>query len=1077
MRQSPIVYLLFFFSGITALTYEIVWTRMLTLVFGHTVFSVSVVLAAFMAGLGLGSYLFGYAVDRLPEINGSSSGSKAPSALLIYGWIEILIFASGALLSLLFANFSGLYASLHSFIPESVPLQNAIKMLFAFGMMLIPTTFMGATLPIISKYCVTDDSRMGTQVSLLYALNTLGAASGCLLTGFFLMGTFGVLQTVLLAAGANLLIGISALSIYLEIAPGADWKFRLPPLRIPRIELNADQKFWMGISFICGFTALAYEVLWTRLLVFSIASTVYSFSMMLTVFLLGIFLGSLLLIPLASRIHNIRTALLILQASTGLYVLGSLYGIESILSAPWNGYNLTDPAVAFLRYFKDSAGLMLVPTLLLGMCFPLLIKVVSGGHQNVGKATGQIYSANTLGAIFGSLCAGFLFLPNLGSQVSLTLVATLNLLTTVLLFRTGNYMTPGVRKGLTVVFATLILFVNMTIPPDLLNSFFMRDSAGKRNIKKLLYFEEGLSDTVAVFKDDYGVLDPTAKRLITNGISMSASNLIATRYMKLFAHVPILLVDQPDDVLVVCFGTGQTTGAAGMHPRVKSVDSLELSTSVINAGEMFADQNHQALKNPKINYIIQDGRNHLLTTHKRYDVITSEPPPPRTAFTVNLYTREYYQLQKNRLKPGGIAAQWIPLHSQGEAEVDMHFKTFRSVFPYTMGWMSVANEILIIGSDQPIQIDFNKLKVRLEEPEIKKALADIEIPNIFSFLSNIWLLDEQIQALGKGHPLITDNHPAIEFYLDLGNVVDVSGREKYVFNRASFDQVANHIENLTAADRRLLKPHYDAMDLYQRGVMYSNRGQLLKALNMLEDNNLVRYHLQAGKEQMARLLKQVEENPDNLENLLNLGHSYYQIGEHEKSIGILNIVLEKNPKLSYAHLYMGYNLLEMGEKKNALDHFKNTAKNDPSQMGTVMREIGLVNLLQATERNPDDKALRQSAAEFYNMKKEYLKSLEYTLKSLDEDPMNLKLLQSIVFSYRGLGEAKEVLMYGNRYSLIDPDEIHLQFIMGEIYTKLLKCQKAIPLLESVLKKDDTYRNAQKLLDSCEYFTETHSQNL
>ena len=1077
MRQSPIVYLLFFISGITALTYEIVWTRMLTLVFGHTVFSVSVVLAAFMAGLGLGSYLFGYAVDRLPEINGSSSGSKAPSALLIYGWIEILIFASGALLSLLFANFSGLYASLHSFIPESVPLQNAIKMLFAFGMMLIPTTFMGATLPIISKYCVTDDSRMGTQVSLLYALNTLGAASGCLLTGFFLMGTFGVLQTVLLAAGANLLIGISALSIYLEIAPGADWKFRLPPLRIKRIELNADQKFWMGISFICGFTALAYEVLWTRLLVFSIASTVYSFSMMLTVFLLGIFLGSMLLIPLASRIHNIRTALLILQASTGLYVLGSLYGIESILSAPWNGYNLTDPAVAFLRYFKDSAGLMLVPTLLLGMCFPLLIKVVSGGHQNVGKATGQIYSANTLGAIFGSLCAGFLFLPNLGSQVSLTLVATLNLLTTVLLFRTGNYMTPGVRKGLTVVFAALILFVNMTIPADLLNSFFMRDSAGKRNLKKLLYFEEGLSDTVAVFKDDYGVLDPTAKRLITNGISMSASNLIATRYMKLFAHVPILLVDQPDDVLVVCFGTGQTTGAAGMHPRVKSVDSLELSTSVINAGEMFADQNHQALKNPKINYIIQDGRNHLLTTHKRYDVITSEPPPPRTAFTVNLYTREYYQLQKNRLKPGGIAAQWIPLHSQGEAEVDMHFKTFRSVFPYTMGWMSVANEILIIGSDQPIQIDFNKLKVRLEEPEIKKALADIEIPNIFSFLSNIWLLDEQIQALGKSHPLITDNHPAIEFYLDLGNVVDVSGREKYVFNRASFDQVADHIENLTAADRRLLKPHYDAMDLYQRGVMYSNRGQLLKALNMLEDNNLVRYHLQAGKEQMARLLKQVEENPDNLENLLNLGHSYYQIGEHEKSVGILNIVLEKNPKLSYAHLYMGYNLLEMGEKKNALDHFKNTAKNDPSQMGTVMREIGLVNLLQATERNPDDKALRHSAAEFYNMKKEYLKSLEYTLKSLDEDPMNLKLLQSIVFSYRGLGEAKEVLMYGNRYSLIDPDEIHLQFIMGEIYTKLLKCQKAIPLLESVLKKDDTYRNAQKLLDSCEYFTETHSQNL
>ena len=1077
MRQSRIVYFLFFISGITALTYEIVWTRMLTLVFGHTVFSVSVVLAAFMAGLGLGSYLFGHAIDRLHETNGSNSSGNASSALLAYGWIEILIFASGALLSLLFANFSEFYASLHSFIPESVPLQNFIKILFSFGMMLIPTTFMGATLPIISKYCVTDDNKMGAQISLLYALNTLGAALGCLITGFFLMGTFGVLQTVLLAAGANLLIGLSALSIYLEGSPGANWKFWLPPIRIPQLNLNSDQKLWVTISFICGFTALAYEVLWTRLLVFSIASTVYSFSMMLTVFLLGIFLGSLLLIPLSSRIHNIRTALIVLQASTGLYVIGSLYGIESILSSPWNGYNLTQPTDAFLRYFKDSAGLMLVPTLLLGMCFPLLIKVVSEGHQNVGKATGQIYSANTLGAIFGSLCAGFLFLPKLGSQVSLTLVATLNLLTTVLLFRTGDYMGQAVRKGLTVVFVALVLFINMAIPYDLLNPFFMRDSAGKRNLKKLIYFEEGLSDTVAVFKDDYGILDPTAKRLITNGISMSASNLIATRYMKLFAHVPILLVDKPDDVLVVCFGTGQTTGAAGLHPRVKTVDSLELSKSVINAGEMFADQNHSALHNPKINFVIQDGRNHLLTTHKRYDVITSEPPPPRTAFTVNLYTREYYELQKKRLKPGGIAAQWIPLHSQGEKEVDMHFKTFSSVFPYTMGWMSVANEILIIGSDQPIKIDFEKLKTRLEEPEIKKALADIEIPNIFSFLSNIWLLDEQVKTLGKGHPLITDNHPSIEFYLDLGNVIDVSGREKYVFNRATFDQIANYVDNLSETDRMTLKPYYDAMNLYQRGVMYSNRGQLLEALNMIEDNNLVRYHLQAGKEQIARLLEQVEQNPDNFGNLLNLGHSYYQIGEYEKSVGFLKMVLEKNPNLSYAHLYMGYNLLEMGEKEKALDHFQSTAKNDPSQMGTVMREIGLINLLKQTEQNPDDKALKHSAAEFYNMKQEYLKSLEYTLKSLEEDPMNLKLLQSIVISYRGLGEVKEVIMYGNRYSLIDPDEIHLQFIMADVYTKLLKCQKAIPLLKEVLKKDDTYRNSQKLLDSCEASQKTQPETI
>ena len=1061
MQRSPIVYFLFFLSGITALTYEIVWTRMLTLVFGHTVFSVSVVLAAFMAGLGLGSYLFGHAIDKLS----ANSKDSSSTALLVYGWIEILIFVSGGLLSLIFANFAEVYSLFHSFLPESPALQNFLRVVFSFTLMLIPTTFMGATLPLISKYCVTDDKRIRKQVSLLYALNTLGAAFGCLITGFFLMGAFGVLQTVLMAATGNLIIGISALSIYKE--NGGIVKFSLPKIKLPRMGWSPEQKFWMGISFICGFTALAYEVLWTRLLVFSIASTVYSFSMMLTVFLLGIFLGSLLLIPFSSKIKNSHTILMVLQGGIGIYVIGSIYGIESILSPPWNAYNLGNPAMAFWNYFRDSAALMLVPTLLLGMCFPLLIQLIANKHENIGQATGQIYAANTMGAIFGSLFSGFLFLPHFGSQTSLVLLATINLFIMVLLFRTSDYLTLTIRKAMTMVFVALILFINMSIPNDLFNSFFMRDSAGKRNINKLIYFEEGLSDTVAVFKDEYGLLDPSAKRLITNGISMSASNMIATRYMKLFAHVPILLVDKPDDVLVVCFGTGQTTGAAGIHPRVKTVDSLELSSSVINAGKMFADQNHDVLSNPKVNFVIQDGRNHLLTTHKFYDVITSEPPPPRTAFTVNLYTKEYYELQKRKLKPGGISAQWIPLHSQGEEEVAMHFKTFQSVFPYTMGWLSVANEILIIGSDQPIKIDFNKLNERLQEPKIKKALKDIEISDIFSFLSNIWLLNEQVVKLGEGYPLITDNHPAIEFYLELGNVIGIPGQERYVFNRARFDDVAKQITNLSEENRQKLKIHYDAMDLYQRGVMYSNRGQLLKAMTLVEDDDLFRYHLQADRKQMQRLAQLIEEEPDNLKYMLNLAHSFYQIGNYEQSMRILQLVLEKNPNLSFASLYMGYNLLESGKKEEALIFFQNTAKYDPQQISTVMREIGLVSLLKEVEKNPQDPVLLRSLAEFYNLKKEYLKSLEYSLPLLQEDQMNLKVLQSIVKSYRGLGEAKEVLMYGGRYNLIDPDEIHLQFMMAEIFTLLNKCTKALPLLDKVIKKDDSYRNAWELKETCQ----------
>jgi spermidine synthase len=1070
MKRSPLIYILFFASGITALIYEIVWTRMLTLVFGHTVFSVSVVLAAFMAGLGFGSYLFGVVVDRMAAPSSGAKGEEsAPVPLLLYGWIEVGVFVLGGLLSLLFANFSVFYSWVHIGLPDSLLIQNGVKAALAFTLIFVPTTLMGATLPIISKYYVTDNSRLGRQIGILYGVNTLGAVVGCLLTGFVFISALGVLQTALLAAVLNLFVGVIAIRIYQDSGGESTMKVSLSNFSWPKFSFDATQKMWMGVSLVCGFTALAYEVVWTRLLVFSISSTVYSFSMMLAVFLLGIVLGSVLVIPVVSRVANLRTVLIVLQVGTGLFVIGSLYNMNDLLSAPWNSYKLTDASGALLRYFMDSASLMLVPTLLLGMSFPILIKMVSDGFENIGRATGQIYASNTLGAILGSLFMGFLILPELGSQKSLMLIASLNLLLGVVLFLKGPYLSSGLRRVMAVTFAAVIVFVNVAVPDNLLDRFFMRDSVGNRNIKKLLFFEEGLTDTVAVFTDNYGILDPDAKRLITNGISMSASNVIASRYMKLFAHVPILLLDSTEqDVLVVCFGTGQTTGAAGIHPRVRSVDSLDLSPSVFRAGHVFAKENHDALNNPKVNIVLQDGRNHLLTTGKKYDVITSEPPPPRTAFTVNLYTKEYYELTKSRLKPGGIVAQWIPLHSQGEKEVAMHFKTFRSVFPYAIAWMSVANEILIIGSDQPIELDFEKLKDRLEEPVIKKAMAEIEIENAYSFLSNIWFLEDEIAAVAEGHDDITDNRPVIEFYLDLGGTIGRSGIEKYVFTRTPFSEIASRIKQLTARDRSRLERYYQVMDLYQRGVMYGNRGQLLKALSLTDDNNLIRYHLQAGRGQVARLGEDLEKDPGNVEGLLNLGHMYYQLGQYEKSVALFEKIPESAPEKSLANLYAGFGLLEMGQGEKAKQKLEQVAKKDPRQVRTVMQEIGLIELLKNLSADPENPGLILSAAQYYNMKKEYQKALDYSLKALDKDPLDEKTLQSIVFSYRALGEAGNVLDYANRYRMVDKDNLHLEYILGEMYAKTLRCEKAVPHLENALNKDDTYQDAQKLLDDCKH---------
>ncbi len=1065
MTRSPIAYFLFFISGAAALVYEIVWTRMLTLTFGHTVYSVSVVLAAFMAGLGLGSYVFGHIIDKVVDASDNAEqGSQR--ALLIYGSIEVLIFVVCAGVSLILSKFSTVYSMIHLGLPDWPILDAALKAALAFCLMVVPAGLMGATLPIIGKYYVTDDAKVGSQLGLLYFVNTLGAAAGCLLTGFFLISIFGVLQTALYATLINLFAGAGAIRIYQEATGESSKWFYWPRLSFPQRSSVSGWQIWMATSFVVGFAALAYETLWTRLLVFSISSTAYSFSMMLAVFLLGLALGGLAAAPLARRSADPRTALIVIQVLIGLYVIFSLYGMESLLSPPWNSYNLQNPLRSFGIYFKDSMALMLFPAILMGMNFPLLVGLASKGREQVGQGTGRIYAANTLGGIFGSLVAGFVLLPYLGSARGFAVVAGINFLLAASLFASGEYLRPGVRKGLGAALAVLAVAVVVALPADLLDSFFMRDSAGKRNPKQLLYFEEGLTDTVAVFQDNYGPLDPTAKRLITNGISMSASNKTATRYMKLFAHVPILLTDNPKDVLVICFGTGQTTGAAAMHPGVQRVDAVDLSAGVVRAGKVFAAENHDVLNNPKVNYILQDGRNHLLTTSRTYDVITGEPPPPRTAFTVNLYTRDYYAAAQKRLKPGGIFAQWVPLHSQSMKEVEMHFRTFLSAFPHAMAWLSVANEILIIGSDEPIEIDMDKLKRRMADPVVAKFMKDIQIENVYSLLGNVWFVEEQLRKHATGRKIITDNRPYIEFYLDLPNVIGSSEMEELVFSRVSMDELAPRISNMSAEDRKRLDDYYRAMDLYQRGVMYGNRRQLLEAARLVDDDSLLRYHLQAGEGQIQALLDQLEEDSENVEALLNLGHAYFQLGQYERSLDYLDRALAKNPRQDLGLLYRAYDLMELGRREEAKESFQAAVKLNPGHMSGVMQEFGLIGLLNELEKNPGSQNLINAAAQIYNVKNDYGKSLEYSLRAFENNPLDLRALQSIVFSYRGLGDAREVFDYGRRYGILNPDELHIQYILAEVYMKTLRYEKAKPYLEKILRADDGYRDAQKLLDRC-----------
>jgi spermidine synthase len=941
LSRPPWIYFLFLFSGVASLIYQIVWVRMLTLVFGHTIYSVSIVLSAFMAGLGLGSYLWGRTID------------KTGKPLLVYGKIEILIGVSAAFLSILLSNFSPIYAWLHHWLPNFFFLVVVLKTVLAFLLVLIPTIFMGATLPVMCKYFATDDANLGQQVGYLYSINTLGAAAGCLFAGYFLIGFFGVLETALVAAGINLLIGLVCIAVFKQAEPEVTCGFGLPKPASFSLQLDKENNLWLVISFLCGFTALAYEVVWTRLLVFGMGSTIYSFSMMLANFLFGITIGGLLIVPFFKRKINFRLLLSLFQFGIGLYLIFSLYQSNWILSSFIRPWRMDSPITEFWINMRNASALMFVPTVLFGMSFPVLTHLVTKGSQDIGSSLGVVYGMNTLGGITGSLVAGYLLLPNLGSQQTLACLSMLNFLAGMLLFATSSLFTGFIRKGAAISCSCLLFLFLLKMPNDLLKHIFLRNTYGKTNPEQLIHLDEGLTTTVAVFNDDRNGVK--SKRLILNGVNMSADNMDARKYMTLLSYIPLLLTENPKKVLVICFGTGQTAGAAGAYPGINLVDVVDISPGVFRAGKFFKATNHNVVNNPKVKKIVQDGRQHLLTTSTTYDVITAEPPPPSSAGSVNLYTREYYELTKRALKPGGIVSQWIPLHSQSETHVYQNFRTFYESFPYVMAWYPVNKELILIGSNQPINLEFQGIEERLQNPVIKQIMQDIDFGTPYSFLGSIWFLKKELKSLGSGQHMISDNNPSLEFFLNFPKPISTEDIDKIVENRASFEDVWGKITQssyfLSNAQKVTFKKHWN------------NR---LKAHQAEADYNLGTALLAEGKheEAISHYKRAIKLKPDYAEAYSNLGAAMVAEGKNEEAISHYKMAIKLKPDYAAAHNNLGTALRRIGKTREAVSHYRTAIKLKPdytgahNNLGTALRKIGKIeeaisHYKMAIKINPD----------------------------------------------------------------------------------------------------------------------------
>lgn len=752
---------IFFLSGFTGLVYEIIWTRQLALLFGVSSLAVSTVLTVFMGGLGLGSFLAGRAVD------------KGKSPLLYYAALELGIGVCALLLPYGITLLTPFYLFFHPFIGDNFTLISLARFLFSLLLLIVPCSLMGATFPVISRFFVRGEDTIGKDAGVLYSLNTIGAVCGCLFTGFYLVENFGISGSLYLAAGLNL--ALAAASFVLSRLEPQAWLEGQAAGGKDAGKKEAEGKegvrpvlFLFGLS---GFVALALEVLWTRVFSILIDNTVYAFTTILFTFLAGIAAGSFFFSRMDLKEKKLASTFGKMQAAIGLCCLGTLilFLAHNEIAGFWNA--------ASFKIFERTRGefwlgkifasflfitsLLFLPTFLMGGTFPVVFRICSPAFSSAGKSLGLIYSVNTAGAIAGSFCAGFILLPLIGTQNAILLLSTISCLSGIYLMGMGK----GASRH---SFKTLM---GVGVPYLLCAAFLLNhgDVSKKISQQKLdlgnevLFFNEGATGTVLVSsqENDLTPFRKPIKRIWINGDPIAGTFREALQLEWLQAHLPLLLHPDPQDTVVVCFGTGSTAGAISRHP-VKEILAVDTSKSVFEAAPYFTEGNSGVFDDPRFKALVEDGRQFLATTSRKFDFITSEPPPPSNAGIVNLYSREYYEICKSRLKPGGMVSQWIPLHHLAPEDFRSLVATFVSVFPRSTMWYTKWDAIMV-GSDREISVDYSQLKRRMEEEKIQKSLREIGLHDPHRLLSAFMMGEEGLGRYVQGAGIVTDDRPTVEF--------------------------------------------------------------------------------------------------------------------------------------------------------------------------------------------------------------------------------------------------------------------------------------------------------------------------
>lgn len=760
-RWALLVYLLFFLSGLTSLVYEVIWVREFGLVFGVTTYAVSTVLAAFFAGLACGSYVAGRIIDRTKL-----------HPLLVYGLMEGAVGSYALALPFVLKLVEAAYPAVYSQLGESFSLFTLFRFVVSFVVLVIPTTLMGATLPVLSKLMVDQESELGLSVGRLYATNTFGAVAGTISAGYVLIAAYGVPTTILIAAVGNFVL----CAVALLMSRAAAFRVSRTERAAAKPPLERSDRIVLALAFTSGLAILALEVVWTKSLVLILGSTTYAFAAMLSSVLIGIALGSAVFAGTADLSQNRGAAVATLLVAAGLCAAAGPLVINQLPYVFLRLWDWTEGSFELLliSQFIVCFLLVFIPTFLSGASFPLLVRMHSRGLAHVGSTVADVYSINTLGGILGSLLGGFVLVKFLGLATSLVVAALfLTAVGGLLAISLAKWGRPA-RIGVSLLLLAVVAGVG-ALPPQF-NQKVLFGGWGPfaggvyggrevgstvditfRSMMKTLYHREGVSASVDVLEQGDGM-----QLISINAQPVATTYMPDMRALQMLGHLPVLLHPDPKQVLIIGLGAGVSSGIIGAYPGVEAVTVVELNDEVPGGTAKFAEWNFDVLNNPKVKIVINDGANYVKATKKQYDFISSDPIHPFIAGNGTLYSEDHWKICRDRLKEGGVIAQWIPLYQLSPTDWATIIHTFTSVFPNSSMWYS-GIDVVLIGFKGEVKIDPDRMAEKMADPRIARDLLTMGVSSPGDVFGWFIAGPKELQEMGAAAPINRVDRPVLEY--------------------------------------------------------------------------------------------------------------------------------------------------------------------------------------------------------------------------------------------------------------------------------------------------------------------------